>query len=123
MFVHYDENGEILFVVEGDAETNALNGDRFLETGEEVNDTTHYVGVTTTPHGLKRKLELSPLVEVEGFGAALSGIPAGLDCKADGVSFTSEVENHLTFSFPGTYQITIRGGIYYTDAKLEVEIG
>lgn len=123
MFIHYAENGGILFTLEGDAETNALNGDRFLETEEPVGDATHYVDVATTPHDIKRKLELSPSVEVDGFEATLTGVPEGLDCEVDGTPFSATEVNRLTFSFPGTYSVSIRGGIFYTDAELEVEIG
>lgn len=122
MFAHYSEDGNILFTFEGDEKSSALNGNLFLETEPPVSDETHFVDVTRSPHAIMEKSDLSVSVETEGLEASLSGLPQGLHCSAEGVTFITDDENIISFSLPGTYRIEIDGGLRHKSKTLEVSI-
>ncbi|MDN6679231.1 MAG: hypothetical protein L0L17_05980 [Yaniella sp.] len=123
MFAHYDDSGNILFIFEGDVKDNSLNGEQYLPCNKDVDDSTHYVADTQTDPVIREKMEIECDPEVSGLTLLLPNIPEGVEVRVLDVYVVSDAEVILDFQIPGTYRVSLRGGVSYKNTSLEVTIG
>lgn len=117
------DNGEILRMVTGDDQTISLNthgGESAVAVGDGEDQGTHYINDGKAVE----KTALSPSVEVDGFTAMVSGLPAELEVEFDGFTATTDDDPlEIEADEPGTYKLRINGGAPYISAEVEITFG
>ena len=119
----HDDKGSILRVVSCSPTQlgeQALDDEFALEVAIDVADDTHYIKGGQAVE----KAALSPSVELDGFTATITGLPAGLKVEFDGVTATTDDEPlEIEVDEPGTYKLRIDGGAPYISTTVEITFG
>lgn len=94
---------------------------QFIQCGEEVSDTTHYVDMATLD--VKEKAPFEYALHVHGLTVILEGLPAGVTVSANAMQVLTDSEpTEIAFDVPGTYSITFSEKVEYLDHTVNVTV-
>lgn len=118
-FLYAPESGQGIGIFSGQEEDAALQGFPYVGCHQDVTDVTHYVaGGAVLP-----KQVLSYQTDVTGLTCTITGLPPGLQVDVLGQSLTTDEDAvEIDFDIPGTYTLTMHGGVRYLNEELEVVI-
>lgn len=119
----YKADGEITRIClcsESSSDLQAGDGEDVAVVPDNTSDATHYI----KDGKAVEKASLSPSVEVDGFTATVTGLPAGLEVELDGVTaITDDDPLEIEVDEPGTYKLRIDGGAPYISTTVEITFG
>lgn len=123
--VYDSASGKIKRIVECDddmidMQANDDEGVLQVRISGAVQDDTHYV----KNGGIREKSVFDTMINVSGFSATVTGVPAGTTVTVGGASVVADVNPvEIEFDIPGTYTIDIGGLVEYRDESMEVTVG